>query len=517
MHNRSPASRRIASRWLVLASVALGVDACASTQTMGDAGDVADAPDVARADGADALPLDGSDPDADFMDDAPDPIDDLNESFDVMDDAPTDGSVDAGADSGPPPVPLATPIRYLVIITKENHTFDNMFFNFPGVASPPPARATTSTGGTVALAGATLDFHYLHQIGHPNVGIDPSHAHSSALDSYHGGRMDRFDQGGNIGNVPFYHYPESQIRNYWAYARNFVLADNYFSTFLGPSLPGHLVAAAGYSPVMGNAACPDGVTCPADMCDPTTRARVQTFNGLTCNVAATTVRPCFNVPIVTDNLPAGITWRTYGNVPMRYFRSIHDNNSFTPHWHSALNLIADLRRGDMANVTFLNGGFGGPSEHPPEHPCLGENHTVEVINAIIDGGHWDETAIVFSYDDWGGWYDHVRPPVTACGSAAQGPFNPGFRLPLMIISPYARRGTSTPNLVFHTRTEQASVARLVAELMRSPGHAPVFLHTRNPQSRDEGAGSLLGAFDFTQTPRPPLRLTPRTDCPASPP
>ena len=83
-----------------------------------------------------------------------------------------------------------------------------------------------------------------------------------------------------------------------------------------------------------------------------------------------------------------------------------------------------------------------------------------------------------------------------------------------IISPYSRRGATTPNLVFHTHTEQASVTRLIEELLRSPGVAPVFLHTRNPQARDEAAGSLLGAFDFTQAPRPPLMLTPRTDCPA---
>jgi len=109
-------------------------------------------------------------------------------------------------------------------------------------------------------------------------------------------------------------------------------------------------------------------------------------------------------------------------------------------------------------------------------------------------------AILVTWDDWGGFYDHVAPPVHECKNSQI--FQNAFRLPLIIVSPYAKKG-----YVLSTPTEQASVPRLIEDLW-----GMAYMSTRDPHARDGQAGSLMGAFDFQQTPRPPLMLQTRA-CP----
>ena len=120
---------------------------------------------------------------------------------------------------------------------------------------------------------------------------------------------------------------------------------------------------------------------------------------------------------------------------------------------------------------------------------MGENDSVSIINALMARPEWNEMAIVLTYDDSGGFYDSVKPSVDVCPDGKT--YGRGFRLPLMILSPYARRGSILKNV-----TEQASVPRLVEELWGIP-----FMTARDRRARDGVAGSLLGAFDFAQPPR----------------
>jgi phospholipase C len=106
-------------------------------------------------------------------------------------------------------------------------------------------------------------------------------------------------------------------------------------------------------------------------------------------------------------------------------------------------------------------------------------------------------------DDFGGWYDHVAPPRHYGGSAAA-PYGLGFRLPLLVISPYAR-----PGFVLHEVAEQASIPRFIERVFG----ATKTLHDLDPAAQDAQANDLLGAFDFTQAPLPPLVL-PMHACPA---
>jgi len=130
------------------------------------------------------------------------------------------------------------------------------------------------------------------------------------------------------------------------------------------------------------------------------------------------------------------------------------------------------------------------SEHPPASICAGENWTVSVLNALMQGPDWNSTAVFLTWDDFGGLYDHVAPPQVD-------QFGLGPRVPLLIISPYAKSG-----YVSHTVSDHTSILKFIETRY----------HLQPLTSRDAQANPMLDSFDFTQRPRPPFLLTPR-NCP----
>jgi phospholipase C len=382
-------------------------------------------------------------------------------------------------------------IRYVMVIVKENHTFDSYFTGFPGAESSKTAKKDGSpTPFTRPTAPDTP------------LACDVAHDHDSALNAFDNGLMDGFTAGINCTDkmTPFYAYTEQQIPNYWALARNYVLADHFFSTLLTSTTPGHFTTIAAQSPFYGNTPSGDGCAVPA-----VNRTPVDAYNRDTCNLRGK-VDPCFDVPSVIDALPAGTSWRAYGNAgtggrvstPFNFVQSVGgDPGIRAAHFKPLTALLTDLDKGDQPNVVYVN--VAGPedlSEHPPAYPCKGENYSIEIINRVMKGPHWNETAIVLTYDDWGGFYDHVAPVLERCE------FTPGFRLPAIIVSPFAKKG-----YVLKDVTEHASIPRLIEDVFGMPRMA-----VRDAHARDATAGSLLGAFDFTQPPRPPTPLPIRT-CP----
>jgi phospholipase C len=212
------------------------------------------------------------------------------------------------------------------------------------------------------------------------------------------------------------------------------------------------------------------------------------------------VPPCFDVPSITDKLPAGFTWVDYGGPLAQMIKSVTADPAYKTHFRKQGDLVADLNAGRLANLTIGHLWSGEVSEHPTAYPCEGENFTVDIVNAAMKLPQWNEMAILVTWDDWGGFYDHVKPPAKKCANGQV--FQEGFRLPLIVISPYAKKG-----FVLSTPTEQASVPRLVEDLWGMP-----YLSTRDKNARDGTAGSLMTAFDFEQAPRAPLILDKRT-CP----
>jgi hypothetical protein len=149
--------------------------------------------------------------------------------------------------------------------------------------------------------------------------------------------------------------------------------------------------------------------------------------------------------------------------------------------------------GNLPNVCWI---VSGPtSEHPPDSSCLGENWTVQQINAIMQGGDWDSTAIFVTWDDFGGFYDHVPPPKVDN-------FGFGPRVPLLIISPYAKRG-----YISHTQYEFSSLLKFAESRFKLAALT----------ARDTVANDMTDSFDFDQAARPPLVLQARECGSAAPP
>jgi len=125
------------------------------------------------------------------------------------------------------------------------------------------------------------------------------------------------------------------------------------------------------------------------------------------------------------------------------------------------------------------------SEHPPNSICAGENQTTQFVNAIMQGPVWNSTVVFITYDDFGGFYDHVVPPQV--DRDGMGP-----RVPLLIISPFAK-----PRYISHTLYEHSSMLKFVETLYHLPSLT----------ARDAAASDMLDSFDFNQPPQPPLVLS----------
>jgi phospholipase C len=382
-------------------------------------------------------------------------------------------------------------IQHIVYILKENRSFDNYFGTFPG--------ADGATSGFVSTGEEV-------QLGHSpdRTPRDPGHTWQDAHTAIHGGLMDRFDlvQAGNVNNdlLSMTQFLDSDIPNYWSYAEHFALADRMFGSIAAESFPNHLYSVASQSGgVIGN---PGALLWGCDAPPRTTVERLDT-NG---NVSQ--VYPCFEFPTVADRLEAaGVSWRFYAPVPGQpgYIWSTldaigHIRNSSL--WQTRVmpdqQFLDDAAAGTLPAVSWLIPDFA-VSDHPTRQvagvtggisTCVGENWTVDHINAIMEGPDWPTTAIVLTWDDFGGFYDHVPPPVTDF-------YGLGVRVPLIVISPYVREG-----IVSHTEYEPASILQ--------------FIETRHRlkalTNRDVAANSLLDMFDFSQSAAPPLIL-PTRDCP----
>ncbi|MGE5184387.1 MAG: alkaline phosphatase family protein [Acidobacteriota bacterium] len=431
-----------------------------------------------------------------LLDDAAtEPADDAGEA-DVDDSFDGDADLDEVVTSGDAPneevtataaTQIPTKIRYVLVIVKENHTFDNYFTGFPG--------ADWATWAYKWNPRTHRDEHFKRPFAPDGtLPTSPSHSHGKALAAYRDGHMDGFST--NPGLTPYMRYRERQIPAYWKYAREFVLADHYFSTSLAPSSPGHEVFWFARSTTIDNPKChlPGGKGCGVGCAS--THETATWFNPTTG--VERSVKPCFDLPSLPDHLPAGFDWIDYGGQMAKQIRS--QRHVSASHYASASQLLADVKAGTLHNLMIAHLSGGKISEHPPEGPCEGEQFTVDVVNAAMKLPQWKHMAIVVTWDDWGGFYDHVKPKVTRTSDGRI--FGNGFRLPLLIISPYAKHG-----YVLEHRAEQASVPRLVEELWGMK-----FMSTRNAHARDGIAGSLLDAFDFSQPPRAPL-LLPRRTCP----
>lgn len=379
------------------------------------------------------------------------------------------------------------PIEHIIIIDKENRSFDEMFGRFPGANGATSAQ--TSSGKFVALGRTPA-----------RMLRDISHSGASASHAVDGGRMDRFDQlqgawqdGKNIALTQF---RQSDIPDYWAYARTFTLDDRFFSTIMGPSFPNHLITVAANA---GNTVDnPHGQVVRAWGCDSGAQSHV---NGIAPNGQPFVTRPCFDFQTLPDVLQRyHVSWTYYA--PAQYsfgyvwnsldaIKHIRYSALWTTNVRTDSSFIGDVTSGRLPQVSWLVTDAQA-SEHPPASICVGQRWTVGVINAVMRSRFWKNTAIFLTWDDFGGFYDHVVPPKEDYISL-------GPRVPAIVISPYAR-----PHFIDHSQLEFDSFLRFIENDYSLPSLT----------ARDRNAASMLSSFDFSQKPRPPLILQQR-GCPRS--
>jgi phospholipase C len=307
-----------------------------------------------------------------------------------------------------------------------------------------------------------------------------------AIEAIDGGKMDGFDLISS-GLSAYTQASPQQIPNYWAYAQRYVLADRYFTSAYGPSLPNHFFTLAAQS---GGAIDNVSGTTGGVACDGTPAGTVTVIDA---NGNRSEHSPCFDFPILGDELEAaGISWKYYiegGTGVLGMIRHVRNGPEWTENQGTTDQFLQDAQSGQLPAVSWVINPYAG-SEHPPNSICAGENQTVQYINTIMQGPAWKSTVIFITYDDFGGFYDHVPPPQVDQDGL-------GPRVPLLIISPFAKRG-----YISHTLYEHSSMLKFIERRYR----------LRPLTARDAAASDMLDSFDFAQPLEPPLIL-PQHPCP----
>jgi phospholipase C len=397
-------------------------------------------------------------------------------------------------------------IEHVVFLIKENRTFDHYFGTFPGADGA--TEGITCDGQTVPLVQA-LDRT-----------LDVEHSFVAGLRAVNGGRMNCFDVLWNGGDLQSYvQYHQEDLPNYWRYAEEFVLADRFFSSIYGPTGVEHLWTIAAQSDRFVDHERPGQFgdnDVPREYCDDPTE-KAWSFKRLTKAEEALAYEleeipdtdtlfrdfwverwPCTQILTLPDLLEEqGIDWRYYGSdnpwvQPMRQIKHIRRG----PMWEKVVDsseFVGDVESGHLPAVSWLIPPLVA-SEHPPESVCVGENWTVNAVNALMRSPEWESTVVVVAWDDFGGYYDHVPPPHVDL-------YGLGPRVPALVISPWAKRG-----YIEHRTLEFSSVLKMIERIFDLP----------TLSSRDAMANDMLDAFDFDQEPRDPLILSPRS-CPVMPP
>ena len=380
------------------------------------------------------------------------------------------------------------PIKHVIIIVRENHSFDNLFGGFPGADSTVHAHVGTN----VMRMPETPD----------TLKTDLSHDEFAARLAIDGGKMDKFGAVPNAiqngHDVADSQYHQSQIPDYWAYAHRYSLADRFFSTILASSFPNHLVTVAGTAlNTLGIAQHPQHSLLSWG-CDAPKSERVWTDkNGKFGN----NTYPCYNAPTLADEAnKAGVPWTYYAPSAghLGYIWSTLDafrHIRFSKQWSSNVvppgRFDTAVRSNKLAPLTWLIADWT-LSEHPPASECVGENWTVARINEVEHSKLWKNTVIVLTWDDYGGFYDHVPPPKIA-------DFSLGPRVPLLVISPYAR-----PHFIDHQTMDFRSIVKYVEQQFNLP-------HMMHYNRRVQ---SIAGMINTNQKPLRP-HSEPMVTCPGS--
>jgi phospholipase C len=421
-------------------------------------------------------------------------------------------------------------ICHVVVIMEENRSFDSLFGTYPhadGIPLKDGRPAVCVPNGVGQCVKPFLDRNRL---------VDSGGAHGplAGKEDVDGGRMDGFIRVTDrklireclrnrqstacgalrLPNVMSYH-DGSQIPNYWAYARDFVLQDHMFEPNWGWSLPAHLWLVSGWS-----AQCRDPYK------PSTCTTNLDAKNGPSEPLRRYPRGPIYGWTDLTYLLHRyHVTWASYvekGNAPdcltgpiscytrlkgqdtpgmwdpLADFTDVRQDHQASAAQEPLSRFYAAAADGELPNVSWVTPDWAD-SDHPGSPIGEGQAWVTQLVNAVMKGPDWDRTAIFLAWDDWGGFYDHVKPPrVDAQGY--------GLRVPGIVISPYAKRG-----YVDHQILSFDAYLKFIED---------DFLHARRLDPKTDGRpdprpdvrenerilGDLVHDFDFGQKPRRPVLL-----------
>jgi phospholipase C len=390
-------------------------------------------------------------------------------------------------------------IKHIVVIMQENRSFDSYFGTFPG-ADGIPAGACLPDPHNGRCRKPWVDHH--------DSNADDPHDNPAFVGDRDHGKMDGFvsvaEQEMCKKNHPCHpdvmgYHVQSDIPDYWAYAKNFVLQDRFFEAAGSWSLPAHLLIVSGWS-----AKCDDDdpMSCKRSQNPPDRKPGRPTpfaWTDLTYLLHKHHVSWGYYLDhgARTENHNENGVWKIWNVLPG--FTDVH-KDSQTSNIRSLKVFYRQAKAGTLPKVSWLAPNLRD-SEHGPALVSSGQAYTTRVINAIMRSPDWDSTAIFLSWDDWGGFYDHVMPP-------AVDKLGYGFRVPGIVISPYARRGF----IDSQTLTTDAYLKFIEDDFLGSARIDPAT--DGRPDSRPDvrenikQLGDLIKDFDFTQKPLPPLILDP---------
>ncbi len=418
--------------------------------------------------------------------------------------------------NGPQSLSLTTAavLQHIVVIFQENRTPDNLFQD-PVLISRGADIASSglnSTGQTIPLSPIDLG-----TTGSNPQNYDLSHANGAFVSMYDGGKMD----GANLipcspaANCPPNAHPNPQymyvkpadVQPYFALAEQYTFGDRMFQTNEGPSFPAHQFIISGTSapttgsnlfaaenPALSPAGCIAALTNRVKMIDPT---------GSESKPAPQ--YPCFDHPTLTDYLNTkGVTWRYYApsagsiwtgpDAIQHICQQQNVNGTLTctgPDWVNNVKIpqsqvLVDIANGNLAQVSWVIPN-GQSSDHALSNDGSGPSWVSAIVNAIGNSPYWANTAIIITWDDWGGWYDHVAPKVINDGVSWGSGYVYGFRVPLIVVSPYAKTA-----YISHTTHDFGSILKFIETAYNLPslGYA------------DGPADDLSDCFNLTHPPVP---------------
>jgi phospholipase C len=382
-------------------------------------------------------------------------------------------------------------ITHVVYIVQENRSFDNMFQGYPGANTV--SKGKNSKGQTITLQPSKLGAWY--EIDHSAAAMFAACDGTGKLPGTDC-RMDGFNNessGGGPPNPEYVYVPHDQSKPYFDMAHEGVLADNMFQSQLDESFVAHqyiIAAQAAWSVNLpGYWGCGGGKynTVP-------TITEQRTYGQK--------IHPCYDYQTLGDELDNtklswrfyaswygsassgdGAVWSSYQAVRHIYYGPDWKKDVISPNWK----FITDVRAGKLANFTWIT-PVCDDSDHVNCPGDYGPSWVSALVNAVGQSKFWASTAIFIQWDDWGGLYDHVPPPYKDRDSL-------GFRVPLIIMSPYAKR-----NYVSHVQYETASVLRFAEDLYGLDQLAPADTRATSPAA---------DCFDFSHTPRPFVKIKAR--------